>query len=981
MPVNPDMYKDAFLQIAFAISGEFSLKTILKNSLRVFLRKLNCTMAAVVRTDKGEPVTEHILPKAMAGHGGYLEPMASLAHALEEAPALPWHSVQHGEQHCYAFMLEDFGFLFLARAAAFDNFFLHEMAPMGKMLARACLACLALERRQQSEEEMLTRKAHFESVFTSTNDAMVYFDTNHCIFNVNERFTELFGYTLEEVSGKNINTVVDPLKQEHEYGSPRILGGETIEMEAVRYARDGRAIEVMLKGGPVRIHGIIQGGYATYSDISERKRNERMLLESNFLLEKSIERANHLAEEAKMASIAKSEFLANMSHEIRTPMNGVLGMAGLLLDTALDEKQRRYTETLESSAKALLSLINDILDFSKIESGHLELEALNFSLRPLLDDLAAMMAFKADEKGLELILFIEENVPDRLNGDPGRLRQVLTNLVGNAIKFTHEGEVLIHVSLLAEKNDDITMEFRIRDTGIGIPEDKIPHLFNQFTQVDASISRRYGGTGLGLAITKQLIELMGGNIEVESVEGKGSVFCFSVKMQAGLPVQQEQIACAALSGLRVLLVDDNATNREILHIRLKAAGMIIHEAENGPSALGAIYQALEEKKPYAMAILDMQMPGMDGASLGRAIRSNPLLNDLRLVMMSSSSRRGDSAMVNEIGFSAYLTKPVPYGELFICLCMALGSREPSDLVTRHTAREARYSRQPDFSEQKIRILLVEDNLTNQQVALGMLEKMGLQADTAENGEDALLSIKAHAYDLILMDMQMPRMDGLRATREIRRIEAAESKKTVPIIAMTANAMQGDREKCLQAGMNDYISKPVNPETLAKTIKRWLSLQPAPETMPVETRAADSFPAPEKPHVPQSISSDFITDTPSANRQSPAAWNPMTLETYLYGDLDMVKTILETYTAQLPSSMHTLKTALESGSREEARHKAHALRGTSANVGAEILMDMAAKMEESIFHGDMDTAAAIFPELEKKAYHLIRILKDKKMIPP
>ncbi|TWI75676.1 PAS domain S-box-containing protein [Desulfobotulus alkaliphilus] len=979
--MNPDMYKDAFLQIAFAISGEFSLKTILKNSLTVFLRKLNCTMAAVVRTGKGEPVTEHILPKAMAGHGGYLEPMARLIHALEEAPALPWHSVQHGEQHCYAFMLEDFGFLFLARAAAFDDFFLHEMAPMGKMLTRACLACLALEKRQQNEEEMLTRKAHFESVFTSTNDAMVYFDTNHCIFNVNERFTELFGYTLEEVSGKNINTVVDPLKQEHEYGSPRILGGETIEMEAVRYARDGRAIEVMLKGGPVRIHGIIQGGYATYSDISERKRNERMLLESNFLLEKSIERANHLAEEAKMASIAKSEFLANMSHEIRTPMNGVLGMAGLLLDTALDEKQRRYAETLESSAKALLSLINDILDFSKIESGHLELEALNFSLRPLLDDLAAMMAFKADEKELELILFIEENVPDRLNGDPGRLRQVLTNLVGNAIKFTHEGEVLIHVSLLAEKNDEITMEFRIRDTGIGIPKDKTPHLFKQFTQVDASISRRYGGTGLGLAITKQLIELMGGNIEVDSVEGKGSVFCFSVKMKTGSPVQQEQIACTALSGLRVLVVDDNATNREILNIRLQAAGMIIHEAENGPSALGAIYQALEEKKPYDMAILDMQMPGMGGVSLGRAIRSNPLLNDLRLVMMSSSSRRGDSAMVNEIGFSAYLTKPVPYGELFTCLCMALGSREPSDLVTRHTVREARYSRQPDFSEQKIRILLAEDNLTNQQVALGMLEKMGLQADTAENGEDALSSIKAHTYDLILMDMQMPRMDGLRATAAIRKHEILENKKSVPIIAMTANAMQGDREKCLQAGMNDYISKPVNPETLAKTIQKWLSLQPVPETMPVETGAADSFPVSEKPHEPQSLSSDLVADTPSDNRQSPAAWNPLTLETYLYGDQDMVKTILETYAAQLPSSMQTLKTALESGNREEARHKAHALRGTSANVGAEILMDIAAKMEESIFYGDMDTAAAIFPELEKQVYQLIRILKDKKMIPP
>ncbi|TWI63373.1 PAS domain S-box-containing protein [Desulfobotulus alkaliphilus] len=718
-------------------------------------------------------------------------------------------------------------------------------------------------------------------------------------------------------------------------------------------------------------------------DITDQKRAEAKLKKSNEELEKATALSRDLAVRAEMANNAKSEFLANMSHEIRTPMNGVMGMAGLLLDTELSAQQRRYTETLYASASALLSLINDILDFSKIEAGHLELEILEFNLRPMLDNFAGMFAFKADEKNLELIIFVEDTVPDRLIGDPGRLRQILTNLVGNAIKFTHAGEVLIHVSLEKEDSSGVRLRFNVQDTGIGIAEEKLSRLFKQFSQVDASISRQFGGTGLGLAISKKLIQLMQGDVGVKSEEGKGSCFSFTARLQTAEEKSCKSILPADLDGLRVLIVDDNATNREVLRIRLESMNMIVDEAADGPEALSFLYQGLEKGQIYPLAILDMQMPGMSGAVLGQAIKSDPRLKEIRLVMMTSASMRGDGVKMKDIGFSAYLAKPVQYGELYTCLSLVMEENEPASLITRHTAKEVQYRCVPDFSEKKTTILLVEDNITNQQVARGMLSKMGLRADMAANGLEALESMKMIPYDLILMDMQMPEMDGLTATKIIRKTEKHFSIKPVPIIALTANAMKGDREKCLEAGMNDYLAKPLMAEELAAVLNKWLgtddkdgkdkdckspyiSFETAGHQPDIHSRPCQT---PERPSVDSKECRSSFTESSSVR----LVWNPETLEIMLSGDKELCESIKETFITQAHAYVSRLKSALESDNAENARYEAHTLKGSCAYVGAEILMDTASHMEEMILSGNMEAALSLVPDLENALTDLLKAL--------
>jgi CheY-like chemotaxis protein/HPt (histidine-containing phosphotransfer) domain-containing protein len=626
-------------------------------------------------------------------------------------------------------------------------------------------------------------------------------------------------------------------------------------------------------------------------------------------------------------------------------MNGVIGMTGLLMDTDLNEEQQRYAEIVRVSSESLLGLINDILDFSKIEAGKLELEMLDFDLSSLLDDFAATLALRAHEKGLEFLCAADPGIPELLCGDPGRLRQILTNLAGNAVKFAHAGEVGVRVSLVAEDETSALLRFSVRDTGIGIPRDKLGLLFDKFSQVDASTTRQYGGTGLGLAISKQLAELMGGEVGVASKVDKGSEFWFTVRLgkQADRG-QADNSPPVDLHDVRVLIVDDNATNRDIQTPRLASWGMRPSEVADGPGALRALYQALDEKDPFRIAVIDMQMPGMDGETLGQAIKADPLLADTRMVMLTSLGIRGDARRFEEIGFAAYATKPIRHQELKGVLSLVLTERTgmtPRPIATRYTAREMR----TEFIGSKARILLVEDNITNQQVALGILKKLGLRADAVANGAEALKALELLPYDLVLMDVQMPVMDGFEATRRIRNPQSPVKDHRIPIIAMTAHAIQGDREKCMEAGMDDYVSKPVSPQSLVEILVKWLP----PET-------ATTIKGTSKSHQKINSVAAPATKTPVFDRTVMMA--------RLLGDEDLTNTVIEGFLLDIPRQIETLQGCLEAGNVLGAERQAHTIKGAAANVAGEALRTLAFEIEQAAHGGDLDTAKASMPELEK-----------------
>jgi PAS domain S-box-containing protein len=688
--------------------------------------------------------------------------------------------------------------------------------PSGAIIG-AVLVFRDVTQEYQRREELREERERLEHILNITGTGIDVIDSDYNLRYVDAGLQKIYGDPIGRKCFEYFKGLDGPCPS---CGVPKALRTKEVSIaEEVLPKENGRIVEVHTIPFQDSSGQWLVAEFKV--DISERKRSEQGLLETNQQLEQATARANAMAVRAEMANMAKSEFLANMSHEIRTPMNGVIGMTDLLLDTELSEEQRRYAELVRSSGESLLVLINDILDFSKMEAKKLDLEILDFDLRSLLDDFAATLAFKAQEKGLELLCSAEPDVPSALSGDPGRLRQILTNLTGNAIKFTHEGEVAIKVEnapVVESKSGSCLLRFSVRDTGIGIPQEKLETLFEKFTQVDASSTRQYGGTGLGLAISKQLAELMGGDIGLDSSVGQGSTFWFTARFGLRSEAERGETPIpTALAGFRVLIVDDNPTSREILVAHVTSWHMRAEQVPDGPSGLQALYRALAEGDPYRVAIIDMQMPDMDGESLGRVIRLDAKLADTRLVMLTSLGARGDAKRLQELGFSGYAVKPIRREELRGVLCLALAGGEdksPRPIATRHAARETLSM----FSHRNARILLAEDNITNQKVALGILKKIGLQAEAVANGRQALDALEARSYDLVLMDVQMPELDGLEATRRIRR----SRHRDIPVIAMTAHAMQGDKDKCLKAGMNDYLTKPIVREDLIHTLEKWLS---------------------------------------------------------------------------------------------------------------------------------------------------------------
>jgi len=782
--------------------------------------------------------------------------------------------------------------------------------------------------RQRAQEALHESEGRIRLLLDSTAEAIYGTDREGTITFCNPATVRLLGYEKgEDLLGKSAHLV---MHQKRADGTPYPLeecpiidsrkNGIGVHLDnEVFWHRDGTCFPVEFWAYPIRGEGEIVGAVVTFLDITERKRVQTALLEAK--------------EAAEAGSRAKSEFLANMSHEIRTPMNGIIGMTDLALDTTLTAEQRDYLSLVKSSADSLLHVINDILDFSKIEAGKLELEKTDFEIRDLFRDTLKTLAQRADEKLLEICARVSPNVPKTLIGDPTRLRQLVINLIGNAIKFTQKGSILLDTQIEETAGDNVRLRISVTDTGMGIPLDKQQLIFESFAQVDGSTTRRFGGTGLGLTISRQLVELMGGRIWVESEIGKGSTFHFTCNLQMGSAVlsNQERIARESLPGINVLVVDDSDINREIFAEMLTNWSMKPTCTEGGASALKILEAAKSAGNAFPIVLLDAVMPNADGFQVLQRIQSRPGLAGAVIMMLSANRLLADKERCRQLGVKQSISKPVGQSELLDAILLALGQN-----VTEEQLVEVVAQVQIKPAQRQLNILLAEDNPVNQKLAIRVLEKAGHRVTLARTGREALDAWQASAtpgFDVLLMDIQMPEMDGMEATAAIRLAEK-KSGRHVPILAMTAHAMRGDKERCLENGMDGYISKPINPGALFAEIDRCLGAAEGRNTM-----------------VEQSQQSGEQIDRASLLER-------------VEGDQELLTEMIHLFQEDAPTLLHTMHDALERCDMPLLERSAHSLKGAVGNLSAKSTAPAAQKLEKDAKNRDTESARTSLAEVER-----------------
>ncbi|MFL6570203.1 MAG: response regulator [Burkholderiales bacterium] len=740
----------------------------------------------------------------------------------------------------------------------------------------------------------------------------------------------MFGYRPEEVIGHALN-VGGSTPEEEDARVRRIVAGDKFSYDARATTRAGTAIDIQVAVAPL-LDDSNQciGSIAVARDVTQRKRSEEALR----LAREAAELANH----------AKSSFLARMSHEIRTPMNGVLGMAELLLETGLTSTQRKYAETVQRSGKNLLGLINDLLDFSKIEAGKLELENADMDLRRTIEDTVELLAERAHVKGLELACSIPAELTTMVTGDSLRLGQVLTNLIGNAIKFTEHGSVVVRVASVEEAEKSVTMRFDVSDTGVGIKPEAQSRIFDEFMQADGSTTRKHGGSGLGLAISKQLVEMMGGTIHVESSPGAGSTFWFTSKFEKQ-PIQSQHSVRSApiglLTGVRALIVESSAINSGILHSHMSNWEMNIRAAATPKQASDLLAEAAARGVPYDIALVDLAKPGLDALEFARGLRRRAEFASLRLVMLTR--RHADVRSARDAGFDACLVKPVRQTVLYESLVNAMAGRSQDPVEAAPVSKPA--STAP--AAVRGNILLVEDNLINQQVALGILQLQGYSVTVAANGKEALEALALGSFDLVLMDCHMPEMDGFECTAEIRKREQSLGGKAIPIVALTANAMAQDREECLNAGMDDYLSKPFSMQTLQDMLERW---------MPQAGASQAASAAQAQAAAPGQAKGPGILDRQVLDQLGTLRTN---------GRPELLARTIDLYLVESPKLVQKLKQAASANDVPEIARSAHSLKSCSANVGATLLSRYCADIEASARRSDAKEARSLFAKIESE----------------